>query len=115
MQTFISKTENRTTFKIKTGYSLELLMSETMKLLESTSKLKNKNGRNAPHLTVTEPILTNCNTADNDCPQSSRVLHAFVPHETFGQLLEISSRNFIFLKIFYSDFHYIEVWFTDSN
>ena len=31
-----NKTENRITFKIKTGYYLELLTPETMKLLEST-------------------------------------------------------------------------------
>ena len=33
---FIHKIENRITFKIKTGYFLELLTSETMKLLGST-------------------------------------------------------------------------------
>ena len=33
---YINKTENRITFKIKTGYSLELLTSETLKLLGST-------------------------------------------------------------------------------
>ena len=41
--------ENRITFKIKAGYYLELLTSETMKLIESTkSKIfKGKNGENA--------------------------------------------------------------------
>ena len=33
---YIHKIENRSTFKIKTGYYLELLTSETMKLLGST-------------------------------------------------------------------------------
>ena len=33
---YINKIENRITFKIKTGYYLELLLLETMKLLEST-------------------------------------------------------------------------------
>ena len=33
---YINKIENRITFKIKTGYYLELLTSETMKLLGST-------------------------------------------------------------------------------
>ena len=33
----------------------------------------------------------------------------------FGQLLNISPKNFIFLKIFYSEFSYIEVWFTDQS
>ena len=33
METYINKTENRITLKTKTGYYLELLTSETMKLL----------------------------------------------------------------------------------
>ena len=36
VQIYINKIENRVTFKFKNGYSLELLTSETMKLLEST-------------------------------------------------------------------------------
>ena len=39
MQIYVNKIENRITFKIKNGYSLELLTKETMKLLGST---KNK-------------------------------------------------------------------------
>ena len=41
---YINKVENRITFKIKNGYSLELLSKETMKLLGSTEikKLKIK-------------------------------------------------------------------------
>ena len=33
---FVNKTENRTTFKIKTEYYLQLLALETKRLLEST-------------------------------------------------------------------------------
>ena len=33
---YVNKVENIITFKIKTGYYLELLMPETMKLLGST-------------------------------------------------------------------------------
>ena len=33
----------------------------------------------------------------------------------FGQLLNISQKNFIFLKTFHSEFPYIEVWFTYQN
>ena len=36
VQIYVNKIENRITFKIKDGYSLELLTPETMKLLEST-------------------------------------------------------------------------------
>ena len=43
VHTYINKTENRITFKIKNGYSLELLTKETMKLLGSTkNKIKIK-------------------------------------------------------------------------
>ena len=45
------------TFKIKTGY--HLLTPEKMDLLGSTkSKItKNKNGKNVPHLEITEVVL----------------------------------------------------------
>ena len=41
---------NRIVFKIKTGYKLELLSPETIKLLEITKKVvdKDKNGENVP-------------------------------------------------------------------
>ena len=49
---YVNKTENRVTFKIKNGYSLELSTSETMKLLGSTENeiTEDKNGENVPHL-----------------------------------------------------------------
>ena len=50
----MNKIENRITFKIKTGYYLELLTPETMKLLRSTKNInKNKNGENVLHLEIT--------------------------------------------------------------
>ena len=45
----------------------------------------------------------------------TRVLLTFLPNKSFGQLLDISRTNFIFLKTFDSEFLYIEVWFTDQN
>ena len=54
MRIFINKIENRITFKTKTGYYLELLTPETMKLLGSTkSKItKNENGEDVPNLEI---------------------------------------------------------------
>ena len=48
VQIYVNKTENRVTFKIKNGYSLELLTPETMKLLGSTENkiTKDKNDEN---------------------------------------------------------------------
>ena len=54
LRIYINKIENRITFKIKTGYYLELLTLETMKLLGSTeNKITNdKNSENVPHLEI---------------------------------------------------------------
>ena len=104
-------------FKIKTGYYLELLTPETMQLLESTKSriTKDENGENVPHLELNEVVLIHCNISNKNYQQNSRVMHTFVPNKFFGQLLDISSENFIFLKTFKSEFSYIEVWFTDEN
>ena len=115
VQIYVNKIENRVaSFKIKNGYSLELLTSETMKLLGSTEN-KDKNGENVPHLEITEVVLVHCNIVNNDYQQDSRVLYTFVPNKPFGSLLEISPANHIFLKTFNSKYNEIEVWFTDQN
>ena len=103
------------TFKIKTGHHLKLLTPETMDLLGSTKITKNKNGENVPHLEITEVVLKHCNVVNNSYEQNSRVLYTFVPNQSFGQLLNISPENFIFLKTFDSEFSQIDVWFTDQN
>ena len=92
MQIYVNKTENRVIFKINNGYSLELLTSETMKLLGSTENkiTKDKNGENVPHLEITEVVLVHCDIVNNDYQQDSRVLYTFVPNKPFGSLLEIS-------------------------
>ena len=69
-----------------------------MKLLESTkSKItKDENGENVPHLEIAEVVLIHCNIVHNNYQQDSRVLYTFVLNKSFGQLLDISSKNFIF-------------------
>ena len=55
-------------------------------------------------LDITEVVLIQCNIVNNDYQQYSRVLYKFVPNRLFGQLLDISPENFIFLKTFDSEF-----------
>ena len=114
---YINKIENRITFKIKTGYYLELLPPETMKLLGMTeSKItKDKNGKSVLHLEITELVLVHCNIVNNTYQQDSRMLYIFVPNKPFSSLLEISPRNHIVLKTFSSDFQEIKAWFPDQN
>ena len=114
---YVNKTENRITLKIKTAYYFELLTPKTMKRVAT---IKNKvtndeNGENVPHLEITEVVLIHCNIVNNDYQQDSRTLYTFVPNKTFGQLLDISPKNYVFLKTFDSEFSYIQVWFTDQN
>ena len=91
--------ENRIiTFRIKNGWSLELLTPETMKLLGSTENkiTKDKNGENLPRLEITEVVLVHRNIVNNDYQQDSRALYTFVPNNPFGSLLEIFRTNHIF-------------------
>ena len=76
VQIYVNKIENRVTFKIKNGYSLELLTPETMKLLGSTENkiTRDKNDENVPYLETTEVVLVYCNIVNNDYQHDSRVL-----------------------------------------
>ena len=113
---YINRIENRITFKIKSGYYLELLTPETMKLLGSTeSKISDKNDGNVPHLEIVELVLVHCSLVNNDYQQDSRILYTFVPNKTFGSLLEISPTNQVFLKTFNSEFQEVKIWFTDQT
>ena len=66
-----------------------------MKSLGSTkSKItKQENGKNVPHLEITEVVLVHFNihqyVVNNDYQQNSRVLYTFVSNKSFGQLLDI--------------------------
>ena len=106
-----NKIENRITFKTKTGYYLKILSPETMKLVWITEKNKNKNKNsiNVSHLEITEVVLVHCNILNNDYQHNSRVLYTFVSNKSFGQLLDISPKSFVFLKTFNWEFSYIKV------
>ena len=63
-----------------------------------------------PHLEITEIALIHCNFVSS---KDSKVLYTFVHNKSFGELLDISPKNYVFLKTFNSEFSYIDVWFTD--
>ena len=103
---YVTKIENSITFKIKTGYYLELLTLEIMKLLRTTERkiTNNEYCENVAYLEITEAVIIHCNVINNN---------TFLLDKSFDQLLDISPKIFTFLKIFNSDFSYIAVWFTD--
>ena len=59
------------------------------------------------HLEINEVVLIEyCNIVNNDYQERSRVLYTFVPNNSFGQLLDISPKAFIyFKKILTQNFH----------
>ena len=91
-----NKIKNRIVFKIKTGYKLELLRNETMKLLGDGPIIdKDKNGNNVPELEQVHSVLIHRNVVQNDYLQSSKLLYTFVPDKSFGQLLVILPKTLI--------------------
>ena len=76
-----------------------------MKLLGNNKSkiIKDKNGRNVPHLKITEVVLAHYNIVNNDYQQDSRALYTFVSIKLFASLLEICPKNHIFLKTFNSE------------
>ena len=73
------------TFKIKNGYSLELLTPETIKLLRNTENkiTRGENVKNVLHLEITEVVLVHCDIVNNNYQEDSRVLYTFAPNKLF--------------------------------
>ena len=68
IQIYPNKIKNRIIFKVKTGYTLELLSPETMKQLGNTKKDvdRDKNREDLPKLESVEVVLVHCNLFNNN-------------------------------------------------
>ena len=117
MQVYPNKIKNSIVFKIKTGYKIELLSPEAMKLLGSTKKDvdKDKDGENVPKLESVEVVLVHCNLVNNSYQKASKVLFTFVPNKQFGHLITILPHLLTMLKTTSAEFQSIELLFTDQN
>ena len=100
VQIYVNRIKNRIVFKIKTGYKLEFLSKETMKLLESTKQVTDEenNSENVPKLESVEVVLMHCNVVKNDYQQGSKVIFTFVPNKQIRQLVNISLRSLIMVN-----------------
>ena len=104
---------NRVTFRIKTGYKLELLTNETMRLLGDGPIIDTtKNGENIPRLKSVRNFLVFCNLVQNAYLQDNKLLFSFVPNSRFGSLLSITPQVLKYCEIVDSIFDYIEISFT---
>ena len=114
---YVNEINNRIVFKTKSGYKLELLSKEAMKLLGSTSNSidKDKNSELVPKLGSVDLVLVHFNVVNNSYQQASKVLFTFVPNKKYSQLITISSETLIMLKTVNTEFSFIEIWFTDQD
>ena len=117
VQIYPNKIKNRIVFKIKTGYKLELLTLETMKLLGSTKKDidKDKDGENVPKLESVEVVLVHFNLVKNDYQHISKVLFTFFPTKHFRQLINISPHSLTMMNTVNTEFSFVEFWFTEQD
>ena len=112
LQIYPNKIKNRLVFNIKTGYKLELLTPEIMKLLGSTKKDadKDKDGEILPKLESVEVALVHCNLVKNDYQHTSKVLFSFVPNKQFGQLINILPHSLTMMNTVNTECSFAEVW-----
>ena len=117
VQIYANRIKSRIVFKIKTGYKLELLSLERMKLLGRTKKYvdQNKDGEDVPKLESVEGFLVHCNLVNSNYQQASKVLFTFVPNKQFAQFINIAPNSLTMLNTTNTEFSSIEVWFTDQN
>ena len=117
MLIYVNEINNRIVFKIKSGYKLELLSKETMRLLGSSTDTidGDKNSELVPKLESVDLVLVHCNLVNNSYQQPSKVLFTFVPNKKYGQLITVSPGTLIMLKAVNTEFSFIETWFTDQD
>ena len=73
LQIYVNRIKNTIVFKIKTGYKLEILSPETMKLWGSTKKDvdQDKDGEDVPKLESVLVVLVHYNLVNNNYQQAS--------------------------------------------
>ena len=115
--TYVNKINNKIAFKIKSGYKLELLSKETMRLLGSSGDTidGDKNSKLVPKLESVDLVLVQYNLVNNSYQQASKVLFTFVPNKKYGQLITVSPNSLIMLKTINTEFSFIEIRFTNQD
>ena len=114
---YVNEINNRIFLKIKSGYKLELLLKETMRLLGSSTNTidGDKNSKLVPKLESVDLVSVHSNLVNNSYQQASKLLFTFVPNKKYGQLITVSTETLIMLKTVNTEFSFIEIWFTDQD
>ena len=68
-----------------------------------------------PHSEITEVVLIHRDIVNNDYQQDSKALCIFAPNKSFIQLLDISPKYLIFLKLLIRNFHILKYGLLIKN
>ena len=111
---YVNSTSNRIVFKIKAGYKLELLLKETMGLLESTNNAVDgdQDSEVVPKLENDDLFLVHCNLVNNNYQRDAKLLYTFVPNRKYGELMTISPNSLTMIKTVNTEFSTIEILLT---
>ena len=114
---YVNEINSRIVFKTKSGYKLELLSKETMRLLGSSADTidGDENSELDPKFESVNLVLVHCNLVNNSYQQPFKVLFTFVPNKKYSQLITVSPNSLIMLKTIYTEFSFTEIWFTDQD
>ena len=64
---------------------------------------------------VVEVVLVQCNLVDNQYQKKSEVLYTFMPSKSYAYLLNVETRNLVFLKTYNSEFDEVIITYKDQN
>ena len=110
---------NRVTISVSADYRFSMSngLAETMGFDSSQTSITNTevNGTLVPKIERVDNVLIHCNLVDNRVTHNSSILYAFVPNDSFGNLLSISPnypQNRYCRK---ASFNFVEVYFTDQD
>lgn len=99
------------TFSMKAGLMETLGFDRTQQHITNTEV----NGNLVPKLEKVDTVLIHCNLVDNRVTHNSSILYAFVPNDSFGNLLSISPNYPQNRYCRNATFDYVEVYFTDQD
>ena len=110
---------NRITIDVSNNFILALKagIRETLGFDNTQTALTNGdfNGVNVPQIERVNNVLVHCNLVNNTTVYDSSIIHAFVPNNSYGNILEIAPNYPFWRKTRNSSIQYIEVWFTDQD
>lgn len=110
---------NRVTISVSNKFQFFMSdgLLETLGFDRSQNNITNNeiNGSLVPRIERVDTVLIHCNLVDNRVTHNSQILHAFVPNDSYGNLLSVTPNYPQNRFCRNASFNYVEVIFTDQD